>query len=255
MTHDEHLARRAPGPSGSCRRAISPLETELDAGGDVHDVGGEVLGGDLEAHARPRRGLVEEDRHVATAQGRDLRDRSREDLLHRVGRPHDEVDLVRVRTSTSRRWRWRQATPEGWCGDAAANRWTPGGTGSRAARVIRRRPTRSTAAGTSRSISTPSSPSTSGQMDLHDLVARRGDVLADVVGADRQLAVAAIDEDREADRPGPSEVDRARPSPRGSSGRCRGRRPRGRPSAPFRSNGRSVPLTIGCWAMSERSSR
>src|SRR5207244_6123599 len=43
--------------------------------------------------------------------------------------------------------------------------------------------------------------------DLYLLAARGGDVLADVVGADRELAVTAVDEDRELDRPRPPEVD------------------------------------------------
>ena len=45
-----------------------------------------------------------------------------------------------------------------------------------------------------------------GDPDVHALVARRGEVLADVVGADRQLAVAAVDEDREPHGAGPAEL-------------------------------------------------
>ena len=45
------------------------------------------------------------------------------------------------------------------------------------------------------------------ELDVDDLLARRRHVLAHVVGADRELAVAAVDEDREADRLGPPEVD------------------------------------------------
>ena len=58
-----------------------------------------------------------------------------------------------------------------------------------------------------RSISTPSSPSISSRWTRTELLARGRDVLADVVGADRQLAVAAIDEDGQADRLRPPEVD------------------------------------------------
>lgn len=43
------------------------------------------------------------------------------------------------------------------------------------------------------------------QADLHHLAARGGDVLADIVGADGQLAVAAIDEHGQLDRPGTAE--------------------------------------------------
>ena len=45
-----------------------------------------------------------------------------------------------------------------------------------------------------------------GQQDVHHLFARRGHVLADVVGADGQLAVAAVDEHREAHRRRPAAV-------------------------------------------------
>src|SRR5262245_66310476 len=41
----------------------------------------------------------------------------------------------------------------------------------------------------------------------HALAARGGQILADVVRADRQLAVAAIDEARQLDRGRPAEVD------------------------------------------------
>src|SRR5580704_10513803 len=42
--------------------------------------------------------------------------------------------------------------------------------------------------------------------DLDALRVRGGHVLADVVGPDRQLAVAAVDEHRQLDRTGPSKV-------------------------------------------------
>ena len=45
------------------------------------------------------------------------------------------------------------------------------------------------------------------ELDPDDLLARRRHVLADVVRPDRQLAMAAIDEDGEADRLRPAEVD------------------------------------------------
>ncbi len=49
-------------------------------------------------------------------------------------------------------------------------------------------------------ISTASRPSVGLEVDLDPLLARRGHVLAHVVGADRQLAVAAVDENRQLDR-------------------------------------------------------
>ena len=45
------------------------------------------------------------------------------------------------------------------------------------------------------------------EVDPDDLLAARRDVLADVVGPDRQLAMAAVDEDRQADRARTAEVD------------------------------------------------
>ena len=45
------------------------------------------------------------------------------------------------------------------------------------------------------------------QPHLHALLQRRRQVLADVVGLDRQLAVAAVDEHDQLDRARPAEVD------------------------------------------------
>jgi hypothetical protein len=66
----------------------SPFVTD-----DVHDVGREVLRRDLERDAGPGRRLVEQDRHVPATERRDLRDRAAEDLAHRIGRPHDQLDV------------------------------------------------------------------------------------------------------------------------------------------------------------------
>ncbi len=70
-----------------------PLRHRRRGCGDVHDVGRQVLGRDLERHPGPSRRLVEKDRHVPPAQRRDLGDRPLEDLAHRVRRAHDELDL------------------------------------------------------------------------------------------------------------------------------------------------------------------
>ena len=51
------------------------------------------------------------------------------------------------------------------------------------------------------------------------VVAARRHVLAHEVGADRQLAMAAVDEHRELDRCAAARSPSARPSPRGSCGR------------------------------------
>src|SRR5688572_21753838 len=45
------------------------------------------------------------------------------------------------------------------------------------------------------------------QVDKHSLAARGRHVLTDVVGADRQLPVAAVDENRQPDRGGPTELE------------------------------------------------
>src|SRR4029077_5971014 len=45
-----------------------------------------------------------------------------------------------------------------------------------------------------------------GDQNLDSFGVRGGDVLADVVGTDGQLAVAAVDQDRQLNRPRPSEV-------------------------------------------------
>src|SRR4029077_8935117 len=45
-----------------------------------------------------------------------------------------------------------------------------------------------------------------GDQNLDPFGVRGGDVLADVVGADGQLAVAAVDQDRQLNRPRPTEV-------------------------------------------------
>ena len=61
---------------------------------------------------------------------------------------------------------------------------------------------------------------------------RGGQVLADVVGADRQLAVAAVDQHRELDRARAGRGRRARRARPGSCGRRRARRRRGRRRVP-----------------------
>ena len=78
--------------------------------------------------------------------------------------------------------------------------------GSRSAMPSRWR-LRSAVAARHPSTSTSSRPSISVQPHLHALLARRRDVAADVVGANRQLAMAAIDERDELNRARPAEVD------------------------------------------------
>ena len=94
VAHDEHPgAERLDGPDRVDQRLT--LGDRRRGRGDVHDVGTEVLGRDLERDPRPRRRFVEEDRHVAAAERRDARDRAIEDLAHRVRGTHDELEVVR----------------------------------------------------------------------------------------------------------------------------------------------------------------
>ena len=64
---------------------------------------------------------------------------------------------------------------------------------------------------------------------LDDFAARGRHALADVVGLDGELAVPAVDQDREADRARAARGRSRRPAPRGSSVPCRGRRRRAGP--------------------------
>ena len=111
------------------------------------------------------------------------------------------------RTSTSRRWRWRQ--PTGCASGGESTIGTVEGVGRRLGLPIGQgHPTgAAVAASTARSMFDAVLAVDLLELDLDDLLARRRDVLADVVGPDRQLAMAAIDEDREADRLRPPEVD------------------------------------------------
>ena len=74
-------------------------------------------------------------------------------------------------------------------------------------------------------ISTSSRPSISVSRTCTLCVARRRQVLADVVGLDRQLAVAAVDQHDQLNRLAAGRSRSARRAPRASSGRCRARRP------------------------------
>ena len=87
---------------------------------------------------------------------------------------------------------------------------------------------------------------------MHGLGQRGRDVLADVVRADRQLPVAAVDEDGELDRTGPADVGQRVEGGRGSCGRRTARRRR----AP-RSDRRSPPagMSVSSRARTPRSRR
>src|SRR5450756_2291648 len=98
---------------------------------------------------------------------------------------------ARERTSTSRRCFCRQATSGGVGMRAVFMAMPP--SGRRVGRIDPLDPDRVL-------------PVDLDEGDLDDLVAGGGDILPDVVGPDRELAVAAIHEDRQADRARPPEV-------------------------------------------------
>ena len=228
-------------PSASIVRTVStsdsPFDTDDVDGGDVDDVGRQVLRGDLEADPGPRRGLVEQDRDARARGGpAPWGSAARATSCIAVGRAHHELDL---RRASARR---RRAG-----GDAASARSSRSAdrravelrghprasatvSSDRAGARSRRRPRRrSPRAGRGRPPRATSARS-----------CRRG----------RRGSAARGGRGRRGPRAGSPAAARsrsARPSPPGSSGPCTARRRRGRPCAPLRSNGISVPLTIGCW--------
>ena len=144
-------------------------------GAERHRVRGEPLGGELEARERARRRLVEEVEDEPAAE--------RRQLLHlAVERPRRVRGPCRgcarrrcvVRSPTPRRWR------------------VAGGRSSRASRRLEHDPV---------------DPVDLLELDADPLRERGREVLADVVRADRQLAMAAIDEHGELHALGPPVVE------------------------------------------------
>ena len=150
--------------------------------GDAERVGAQPLLGDLEGRAGAGAGLEEEVDHRAPAQRRDLLDGPAADLLHRHGGVEDQRDLVPLHAGDA------EQVPR------------PQRRGARG-RVHRG------ACHASPSITTSSVPSISCEPHLDALLERGRQVLADVVGLDRQLAVAAIDQHDQLDGARPAEVD------------------------------------------------
>ena len=186
----------------------SPFETDERRRGDVDDVRRQVLGGHLERDPRPGRRLVEQDRHLAAAQGRDLGDGPGQDLAHRVGRAHHEIQ---VRGGQAVDVEQVAMTPADRLGlGRHVDRRDDDVGGVRPARPSTiAHPTGSAAAGssTTRSISTPSSPSVSSRWTRTSSSRDVGTFLPTWSARIGQLAMAAIDQDREADRLRPPEVD------------------------------------------------
>ena len=165
-------------------------------GGEVDDVGGQPLGRRLERDPGAGGVLEEEVDHGAAAQRRQLLDRPVGEPGQLLGGVEDEERVVVGRGR-------RRRAGGGFIGPPPCRR-------SRldASRCPRRR--------------SPSSRTCTRS------ASEVGQVLADVVGADRQLAVAAVDQDRELHR---ARAGRGRRARRGRPGRCgrrRARRRRGR---------------------------
>ena len=126
--------------------------------GDVDGVGGHPLAGDLERAAGPGGVLEEEVDDGPAAQGRDLLDVPLLHVVHRLGGGEDGLDVVAAQV------RRGQQVP------------------------VHRSPP---------SMVTESSPSISVRWTRTRSERGRRQVLPDVVGADRELAVAPVDEDGE----------------------------------------------------------
>src|SRR5439155_24226079 len=145
-------------------------------GADVDRVRREPLGGDLERGAGTRARLVEEVDDRLPAERRHLLDVALRDLLERPGGVEDGADLLRRDPLQPEQMTLRERHGPS---SALAHRLD-----ENLILPVRLR-----------------------EPDL-DLLAPRGrEILADVVGPDRQLAVAAVDQDGELDRLWPAEVD------------------------------------------------
>ena len=156
----------------------------------------ERLGGQLEGAARARGRLVEEVQHAPAAQRGDLLDLALGDLGERLRAVEDALDRRRGRG------------PRSTAGASSAS------------------------ASSSAVMVTSSAPSTSRDADVDALGARGRQVLADVVGADRQLAVAAVGQHGELHARGAPVVEQRLDRRRARCGRCRARRRRGRRCSP-----------------------
>src|SRR5690349_4618265 len=109
------------------------------------------------------------------------------------------------RTSTSRRWRWRHALCCSSGGESTLGTAIGGASGD-PPRSSDRRPDRPDRLGGALDQDRVLAVDLL-ELDPDDLLARCRYVLADVIGPDGQLAMAAIDEDGEPDGLGSSEID------------------------------------------------
>ena len=186
--------------------SVSPFTTLEVRDGDVQRVGAQALLGDLERGARARARLEEQVDHGLAAQRRHLLDRPRADLLHRLGGVEHERDLL-----------GRQV------GDAEQV-LAPKRRDGRRVVDVSGRPCAHAAPPSCSTTSSRPSISCSRTCTLSSGDGRQ--VLADVVGLDRQLAMAAVDEHDQLNRLAAGRSRSARRAPRGSSARCTARRRR-----------------------------
>ena len=160
------------------------------AGGlDAERVGGEPLRRELEARGRARRRLEEEVDDEPPLERRQLLHLAVERRLERARVAEQALDVVAGQVGD---------------GDEVAARRRPGRAQLVADETDRVHRSSSSGEGISRTASTSS---TSTSCTWIRSSARRRQVLADVVGADRELAVAAVDEDGELDAGGASVVE------------------------------------------------
>ena len=193
--------------------SVSPFCDARGGGRDGQAVRGEDLLRDLERRAGAGGGLVEEVDHRLAAQRRDLLDRPVEHLAQRLRGVEDRLDVRRLQGLDARAG-----------GDGVDAHRRPL-LERRASSPAARPPAASRRGRPSRAARTRSSPSSSASITCTISSRVVVSVLPDVVGADRQLAVAAIDQHRQLDARRAPEVDQLVEGRARRCARCRGRRP------------------------------
>ena len=93
MAHHDDVAAEGVERAHRVQQGLALLDAR-PTGGDVRDVGGEGLRGELERHARARRRLGEEQDHGLATERRRFADGPLQDLDHRAGRLEHRLDLV-----------------------------------------------------------------------------------------------------------------------------------------------------------------
>ena len=188
--------------------SVSPLVRLEVGGGDVDHVGAEAMGGELEAHARAGAGLDEEIDHRLAAQGRHFLDLARAHVLEGRGGVEHVGDFRGGQVLEADEV---FAGPDGGSSGRAAVCFGSGEAALMGNQVWL--------------IQTESGDAIGGFEAHVDPLAERGrQVLAHVIRADGQLAMAAIDEHRVLDARRAGRSWRWNPWPPGRCGRRRARR-------------------------------